>query len=286
MKKKYKISVITINFNNREGLKQTLSSVASQTNQNFEYIVIDGNSTDGSVDILREYTRRLDYWTSEQDKNEYDGMNKGIQRATGEYLIFLNSGDTFYSENSIAEILAHEFREDFLYADVCVDYQSRTEIKRYPDNLSAWFLFSDMICHQVQIISRRLFVKLGLYDDRIKIVADYDFMLRALIAGKANYKHIPVILATYAWGGKSSQPEAAKFIFEEKLKIQSKYFSQNVPESLRALDYEVYQNYLRILNSRSYRILRLITRFDFLNRIGNFFLDIVVRLKRLFQRWA
>ena len=88
-----KLSVITINFNNRDGLRKTIESVVNQTYNDFEYIIIDGGSTDGSVDVIKEYADRIDYWVSEPDKGIYNAMNKGIDVAKGEYCIFMNSGD-------------------------------------------------------------------------------------------------------------------------------------------------------------------------------------------------
>lgn len=282
MKKKHKLSVVTINFNNCAGLKKTIESVVSQTNRSFEYVVIDGSSTDGSVDLLHEFSGSIDFWESKPDKNEYDGMNKGIRNATGEYVMFLNSGDTFYSPGAVEQILSFDFNEGFVYADVCVDYQSRKVIKRYPDILTSWFLFSEMICHQVQLIRKDLFRKFGDYDDSIKIVADYDFMIKVLLKGKVKYKHLPVVLAIYQWGGKSTQPEAAKSIHDGKHSIQDKYFDRKILEVLRQFDREVYQQYISILNSRSYKVMRILTRFSFLNRIGNAIMNLILFVKRFF----
>ena len=97
-----KYSIITINYNNRDGLENTIKSVINQTCQDFEYIVIDGGSTDGSVDVINKYADKIDYWISEPDKGIYNAMNKGILRAHGEYLNFMNSGDYFY-DNEVLE---------------------------------------------------------------------------------------------------------------------------------------------------------------------------------------
>ena len=94
-----KFSIITVNYNNKEGLRKTIESVIHQTFRDFEFIVIDGGSTDGSDDVLKEYDAQIDYWVSEPDGGIYQGMNKGIKKATGEYLNFMNSGDCFYASN-------------------------------------------------------------------------------------------------------------------------------------------------------------------------------------------
>ena len=92
---KPKFSIITVNYNNLEGLKKTVESVKNQTYQKFEYIVIDGGSYDGSLEFIKDNESLLDYWVSEPDSGVYQAMNKGIEKATGEYLLFLNSGDHF-----------------------------------------------------------------------------------------------------------------------------------------------------------------------------------------------
>ena len=99
-----KLSVITINFNNRDGLRKTIESVVKQTYKDFEYIIIDGGSTDGSVDVIKEYADKIDYWVSEPDKGIYNAMNKGIDVAKGEYCIFMNSGDVFFSNDVYNEV--------------------------------------------------------------------------------------------------------------------------------------------------------------------------------------
>ena len=100
-----KLSVITINYNNRDGLRKTIESVVNQTCRDFEYIIIDGGSTDGSVDVIKQYADRIDYWVSEPDKGIYHAMNKGIAVAHGEYLNFMNSGDCFYESTVVENVL-------------------------------------------------------------------------------------------------------------------------------------------------------------------------------------
>ena len=92
---KYKLSIITVNYNNVKGLVDTIESIVNQTNNDFEYIIIDGGSMDGSVDVIKRYIDKIDYWVSEKDHGIYHAMNKGIKVATCEYCIFMNSGDTF-----------------------------------------------------------------------------------------------------------------------------------------------------------------------------------------------
>ena len=104
-KHQVKITIITINFNNCEGLGKTIDSVVSQSCHDYEYIVIDGGSTDGSVNVIKDNADNIDYWVSEKDDGIYNAMNKGIDHATGEYCLFLNSGDTLHDCEVIASVV-------------------------------------------------------------------------------------------------------------------------------------------------------------------------------------
>ena len=99
-----KISIITINYNDKIGLSKTINSVLNQSWQKFEFIVIDGGSNDGGLEVIEQHKDKIDYWVSEPDKGVYNAMNKGIKVAKGEYLIFMNSGDTFYDDNVLEKI--------------------------------------------------------------------------------------------------------------------------------------------------------------------------------------
>ena len=110
-----KLSVITVNFNHKEGLKNTINSVICQKDfDDYEFIVIDGGSTDGSKDVIVENSSRISYWVSEKDGGIYNGMNKGIKVAKGEYLIFMNSGDTFYNDHVLADVFYQNCEAEFI----------------------------------------------------------------------------------------------------------------------------------------------------------------------------
>lgn len=112
-----KVSVITVCYNSATTLEETILSVLNQTYPEVEYIIIDGGSTDGTVDIIKKYADRLAYWVSEPDKGIYDAMNKGIAAATGDYINFMNSGDKFYDSNTIESIFDVFHEEDVIYGD-------------------------------------------------------------------------------------------------------------------------------------------------------------------------
>ena len=150
-----KLSIITINYNNTRGLEKTLSSVWNdQTYSNFEHIVIDGGSTDGSVDVIKKYADKLTYWVSEPDKGIYNAMNKGILKAKGEYLLFLNSGDYLCNE-ALSEIFSENFSEDIVYGNftlLCKNGEKK--IKTFSEQVDYNLLYLESIGHQSTLIKR------------------------------------------------------------------------------------------------------------------------------------
>ena len=109
-----KFSVITINYNHKDGLRSTIESVVRLRHIDYEFIIIDGGSTDGSVDIIKQYAANITYWVSEKDKGVYHAMNKGVAMSKGEYLIFMNSGDCFHSPDALNAV--EHYQEDIVYS--------------------------------------------------------------------------------------------------------------------------------------------------------------------------
>ena len=180
-------SIITINYNNRAGLEKTFNTVFSQTLTDFEYIIIDGGSTDGSLDLITRYSNKFTYWVSEQDKGIYDAINKGINAASGDYLMFLNSGDYLLSEDILEYAKAIVCKEpfDIYYGNVIMEKANKEKyIQRYPAELSLNFWQRRTINHQACFIKSSLFTDLGLYDAQYSLAADYAFFLKAFVIPK------------------------------------------------------------------------------------------------------
>ena len=219
MQIKKKISVITINLNNKEGLERTIKSVISQTFfEKVEYVVVDGASNDGSIDIIDKYKDKFSSITIEKDKGIYNAMNKGIDKANGEYVIFLNSGDEFYDIFSIEKCYG-ELNKDIIYGNLLVKdeqkkYIKSPFIKKYPDVITAQYMAVDSVPHNGSFIRLKL-LKEEKYNEDFKIVSDWAFFFKKMLLDKCTYKHIDVIVSKFYLGGASSDE---KQIRKEKTK--------------------------------------------------------------------
>lgn len=260
-----KISVITINYNNREGLEKTLKSVTSQNYTNFEYIVIDGGSNDGSKEILEIYSDKISYWVSEPDKGIYNAMNKGIVAAKGEYLIFINSGDHFYNQDSLHLSSQYLGDEEVLYFNLKHIDQSRIWVHEYPDNVDAAYFFESSLPHPATFIRKNAFHKFDMYDESLKIVSDWKWFLLAICINNASYRHVNEVISVFYYDGISSDPDNIKKIKEETLKVYHSHFLSALPyieeiSSLRKMNkylkgYEYKFNHLK-----KYRLVKILNQ--------------------------
>ncbi|GAB2771942.1 glycosyltransferase family 2 protein [Rhabdobacter roseus] len=201
-----KISIITINWNNAEGLRQTIGSVIPQLTDECEYLVVDGQSLDGSLDIIKEYQTGLSNWISEPKTGIYADMNKGIRMAEGEYFLFLNSGDRL-TENSLCKALTECTGEDIIYFNTCLSYlNTRFEEVKYSPELSMKSFYKRTIGHQSTLIRQSLFEKYGLYNEENRIHSDYEFWIKAIIVGNCTTRYVNWPLCYYDMSGRSSKP--------------------------------------------------------------------------------
>ena len=202
MTKKPLFSIITINYNGLEGLKQSMTSVLNQTYENYEYIVIDGGSTDGSAHYIEEHSDRLDYWISEKDKGIYNAMNKGVAKATGDYVYFLNSGDYFmFSEvlSLVQKKLVNNPTDILVTGVLKSDPDTGAYEIDVPQNVDKLSLFSKMICHQVLFVKKTIFDNLGDFDESYVIKADYEWLLRVLHSKKYMLSYYDTVITFILW---------------------------------------------------------------------------------------
>ena len=234
-----KLSVITVNLNHRAGLEVTLASVRAQTFRDVEQIVVDGGSSDGSLDVIRASAPTIARWVSEPDSGIYNAMNKGIRMASGDYLLFLNSGDCL----AAPDVLDGVFREDdpvcgMIYGDTLRKTSGGEELRTTPGRLTPFAFYKFRVCHQSVVYRRSLFETHGGYDESFKISADAEFNVRCLRAGvKARRVDFPI--ARYEGGGVSATATAAATA--ENNRIWQRHLGPGILEDydrLAALDAE------------------------------------------------
>lgn len=216
-----KLSIITVCFNEAKRIKETCESIVNQTFQDFEWIVLDGGSTDGTVEILSQYLYRMSYFKSAPDKGIYFAMNEGIEKATGEYCLFLNGGDSLHTPFSLSQtMLFIGDNEDIIIGGVIL----KTESSWSAYLRRTWSRFDFLFYgapHQGTLISTRLFQELDTFDTTYTIAADQEFYLRAL-NNQNHIKVIPVLLANYYLGGVGSN--ISKEGLREIYRLRKQYY--------------------------------------------------------------
>lgn len=243
-----KYSIITVNFNNKEGLRKTIESVIHQTYRDFEFIIIDGGSTDGSDDVLKEYDSQIDYWVSEPDGGIYQGMNKGIKKATGDYLNFMNSGDCFFASDILEKVSHYQSNADFI---VGKDYHYNSETHQghasiQPPRTTMIHFFVATLDHQSSFIKRDLF-KDSLYDENRRLVSDWIFFTEKIVKEQKRVQFIPVIICRREEGGLSEQHWK-----NNRIEIDA-YLHQILPYGI----YEDYATLAKLDKTSLYRLFKI-----------------------------
>ena len=216
-----RISVVTINYNDCEGLRTTIESVISQTYDDYEFIVIDGGSTDGSVDVLREYNESITYWVSEEDRGIYHAMNKGVVQAHGDYCIFMNSGDSFYSPYVLENIINRGLISEIVVGKVAIDDEDCIISPPPIGELTLYHLYSGAIPHQGSFIKTML-LRNHPYDETLKISSDWKFFIQTMIMDNCTVSYIDDYVAKYDMNGLSTvNPELMR---AEKEKVLAEMF--------------------------------------------------------------
>lgn len=221
-----KFSIVTVNFNNVGGLAKTLESVRSQTFRDFEQIVIDGGSTDGSVELIKTHAVSLSHWRSERDSGPYNAMNKGARMARGEWLLFLNSGDILAAPDvleKMAPFLANEGVDICTGGYLAVWREGRTPRHKQPTGvLDHRHFYRKTINHQSTFIGHTVFEQFGPYDTSYQIIADREFFARATLAGIC-CRSAPVLVAEYDMTGISARAKASGELRKEGRRVQRLY---------------------------------------------------------------
>jgi len=261
-----KLSIITINYNNKAGLEQTLESVCGQRLSNFEFIIIDGGSTDDSQKVIENHADRISHWGSEPDNGIYHAMNKGIAAANGEYLLFLNSGDWLAGNTVLEQVFAQNPTADIVSGDICFYDTEKKNVRWHvpsPDQLTAKTLFLGTLPHQATFIRRELFHRFGPYNESLQVVADWLFFLEVLLERNCTYEHIPLTISYFAMDGISCSPSAQGLPRREQLAALNEKYPRFVPdyEQLERLENQesAWQN------SREYTVYQWLKKWGFIS---------------------
>lgn len=252
-----KVSVITVCRNAEEFIEQAINSRLEQTYENIEYIVIDGNSTDNTISVINKYLDKIYCFVSEPDNGVYDAMNKGIKMASGDIIYFLNSDDKFYDKYVIENIIRffqHNENVDFVYGPIIIfDPVTNESFVKTHEYVKKSYLFNN-ICQQAIFYKADSFKKVGLFDDTLKIVGDYEWELRAIRRFHINIAYYPQIVAVYRNSGISSPYGSVELCQEEHMKVLRLYSSKvdiysyyliNKPTHIFSYIFKVVQNCLK-----------------------------------------
>lgn len=214
-----KITVITVVLNDKVGLEETINSVLIQTYKNLEYIVIDGNSNDGSVAVIKKYVDKITYWVSETDTGMYEAMNKGIRKMTGDYGLFMNAGDVF-AENTVITDMVNEIIKfstkkpiPIIYGDVAM-YENG--VYKELQNIYPW------IPHQGALVSGELLRKY-LFDESLRLYGDMDLWTRMRQNGDYKCYYIPILVCNFRLGGVGSNLNNLKSQYVDRVRYYVKH---------------------------------------------------------------
>lgn len=221
-----KLSIITI-CKDEPYIEDTCKSIINQTNQKFEWIVVDGASRADTLEILSRYQYRMDTFISEPDDGVYFAMNKGIKRAKGTYLLFMNGGDLFYGDDVVDKAFLYLEKSEVLYGDSYRLFENEKDcfIKTYPDRLTKSFFLTNTLAHQSSFIKRELFEKFDGYREDFKIVSDKEKWLN-FIDNDVSFLHIPFAVSCFRMNGISRQN--SEVLLQEKKKLLEEYFPKNL----------------------------------------------------------
>jgi len=207
-----KISIITVVYNNEKTIKQAIESVLSQTYSNIEYVVIDGGSSDNTVNIINGYKNKFGYFISEKDKGIYDAMNKGINAATGEVIGILNSDDLYNNETVIEEIMRHFIKNpelDLVYGDLFYVKPDNTNkvVRKWVSKkyYAKYFENGNVPPHPTLFVNRKVYEQAGLFNLDFKLAADYEFMLRIFKKHHFSSRYINKVIVKMRLGGATNK---------------------------------------------------------------------------------
>ncbi|NOQ29775.1 MAG: glycosyltransferase [Helicobacteraceae bacterium] len=260
MKTKPLISIITVVFNGKKFLERTIKSVLSQTHPNIEYIIIDGGSTDGTVDIIKKYDKSISYWVSEKDNGIYDAMNKGLKVATGKYIGILNADD-YYAPNAVELSLEKLAETNTDYSVAKVQFFNSKVVATPIFPLKKSFIYQEMMYpHIGAFISKVAYEKVGLFDTSYKIAGDFDMALKIHLA---NFEacYVDSVIGFLEEGGVSSSTRTNEEFMQvsiahgkSKLSAYLMYIKQLVNMKLHSILPKTLRSTIMSLKNSRYKV--------------------------------
>ena len=223
------LSIITVNLNNKSGLEKTIQSVSQQNYKDYEHIIIDAGSTDGSLKIIEDKKNLFSYWVSEPDRGIYHGMNKGINKASGKYILFLNSGDYLLSKDALS-IDFKTITQDIVYGHLTHNNNNVLNTSAYKDNIDLGFFFESTLPHGSTFIKRELFLNYGLYKTDYIIVSDWIFFLERIVIDSCSTFNLNKAVSVFTVGGISTRPENKELVKQERVR----YLNTIMPSFVQA----------------------------------------------------
>lgn len=272
-----RLSIITINYNNKVGLQKTIDSVISQTFKDFEWIIIDGGSKDGSKELIENYSQYITYWVSEPDNGIYNAMNKGIIFTNGEYLLFLNSGDYLINTNIIEQAFPFMNNADFVYGSLqMVNRDGDIKIWDIPiDSVTGEFFLNSTMPHPATFIKKEKLLQYGGYDESYKIAADWKFFMDAILFGNSSLKKMPFVVSVFSEDGISST-QLTQVNLERQRGIEqtwSKILIDDYKKHRMTRDNELVVLALKVYNTNRY-----------MRTIARYIMTVLVSVYSLFKR--
>jgi glycosyltransferase involved in cell wall biosynthesis len=245
-----KISIVTVNKNNAAGLEKTIKSVISQKKDFCEFIVIDGESTDNSKDLLDNYKSEISFYSSEPDTGIYNAMNKGILKSTGDFILFLNSGDFLINENVIENLVKQiSSTDDIVSGSIIIEDKFNKQHKMFSqESIEIQHFINLSLYHQATLISRKLFEKFGFYNENFKIGGDYEFFIRVFYKYNCKYRRISDEISYFKSDGISNNSNYSELNKLERINAWELNVSQRT--------FEIFETYNKIQNSNTFWLYR------------------------------
>lgn len=240
-----KLSIITINYNNLAGLQNTAISILAQVWQEFEWIIIDGGSSDGSKEFIEDTlcnSNLLTYWCSESDNGVYNAINKGLSHCSGDYVSCMNSGDAFFDKYTLQRVFCTEHHDDVLYGDWLQVYSDHTCMQHFPSPFGVHDFWEHNICHQAMFVKTSVLLSKG-FDESFCLLADYKRWIELIFQG-ATFEYLATTVCLYNMNGMSSR--ASSLLADEQRRVRESFPPAVVNTIQRLLHYENFHQVQRI----------------------------------------